>query len=1342
MKKFLLPILAFLILFASCSGISDFTENDYKDKSVSSQLGATVSVRFESDSERTIMPSVSSIESFSKYELLGKKSGQSEFTSLGVWLSYASMMSEKVSLETGVWTFKLTATNGSLLYSSLLTDKKIDGGNTELSFVLSLDNIYQAGTGNAAVTLKYPKDAPVKNIKVILYDINGDVVEEPERETSLRSFTPDGSGSLTYAEALPSATYRAVFYFSAESDGMGNYLGVWQDYIVIVDGMASVGSHTINRLNDLYTITYELNGGKISPENTVLPASYTRIDPSVILPPGDAESTSEVYPAWISKDGYIFDAWYENEKFSGNPLSYISDGMYGNKTLYARWLKKCTVTFHLGENTATQTVTEGVATPLALFESNFSSTNAFIGWSYTESGETVYADGGACTVSEDIDLFAVFGGTKKLDPQQGETTDTDKDGLTDYDEVYTYGTNPLNKDTDGDGWDDYEEIIKLQNKATNTFNPLIADLPKLEIELVSAPKIFYKYTTSESKTQQESLNTTETGTFSHSTNSTNSRSSSFSFSLSESMRSAAKYAANSVPSETSSEMSFGSGQNWNSSDSYSFSKGETATFAKAMASGKVSSNGQTRSISGGMVKMVVKFKNPSSIAYNITNANLEACRIVSATLDPTKSIIEPVGTLEKKSVNITLEPNSSSGYLNYELNLTQSETEELLRNSAGLEIGLAGYAIKMGGKDFTQEFTTSAQQTALVTIDYGPTSQYKTETFHVATNRLLDTDPSSSNIYRTMLLGEVLSICVGADNYSVGNGLADKNKECSIISKIRDMENASDYQKDGAWFIMHTYYKDGSTTPIMAMYNPAVGDISKLEVHSRDTLTIFFDIDKDGDNVPLRIEKKYNSSDENPDTDGDGISDYEEIFGWKPSEKAGCTRDGISAITNTVRSHPNNEDTDGDDWKDSEDPNPIKPRDITDASIKAIRYTFSGSIKMGSTGETITSISSIPAVSNKKATFDKISTGAKSDVIYLDVTPKLLGTTVKYAVNTVNSLPQDSAFKTLSCTQGIKLESVKETYIFLRSTAPDNATVYDYTLPVESKFKELASLKVTTKGNDTKTSRMIFTYNTHMDSRAEGYVVVFSPSAKVTTLDPAMVTSAERLETNVSGKTGDFACKLSADDLKGGAFQVVNMKPVQKYYASVFAYRGTGSEFEYGLLGSGDCTTATPSKGRVRLTLNYLELMYDPNSTVWWPKYFWTYRAKADGTNIKTLSEKSQDQCVAFHMTKHKTESFNNAIYEFEFDTSKSHTLDLEQSLYMNGTFSNHQLVQSNFRTLTFTYDASEKKWQGPTTKISSGVGYSSGGKLKVGEKESYKHYCQHSSGGEMLFFFEFEWVD
>jgi len=36
--------------------------------------------------------------------------------------------------------------------------------------------------------------------------------------------------------------------------------------------------------------------------------------------------------------------------------------------------------------------------------------------------------------------------------------DTDGDGLSDYDEIFVYGTDPLNPDTDGDGLSDYDEI--------------------------------------------------------------------------------------------------------------------------------------------------------------------------------------------------------------------------------------------------------------------------------------------------------------------------------------------------------------------------------------------------------------------------------------------------------------------------------------------------------------------------------------------------------------------------------------------------------------------------------------------------------------------------------------------------------------------------------------------------------------------------------------------------------------------------------------------------------------------------------------------------------------------
>lgn len=55
-----------------------------------------------------------------------------------------------------------------------------------------------------------------------------------------------------------------------------------------------------------------------------------------------------------------------------------------------------------------------------------------------------------------------------LDPEILKTLDTDGDGLSDYDEIFVYGTDPLNPDTDGDGLSDYDEIFKY---GTDPLNP-------------------------------------------------------------------------------------------------------------------------------------------------------------------------------------------------------------------------------------------------------------------------------------------------------------------------------------------------------------------------------------------------------------------------------------------------------------------------------------------------------------------------------------------------------------------------------------------------------------------------------------------------------------------------------------------------------------------------------------------------------------------------------------------------------------------------------------------------------------------------------------------------------
>lgn len=61
----------------------------------------------------------------------------------------------------------------------------------------------------------------------------------------------------------------------------------------------------------------------------------------------------------------------------------------------------------------------------------------------------------------DYDEIFVYG-TDPLNP------DTDGDGISDYDEIYVYGTDPLNPDTDGDGLTDYEEVFVY---GTDPLNP-------------------------------------------------------------------------------------------------------------------------------------------------------------------------------------------------------------------------------------------------------------------------------------------------------------------------------------------------------------------------------------------------------------------------------------------------------------------------------------------------------------------------------------------------------------------------------------------------------------------------------------------------------------------------------------------------------------------------------------------------------------------------------------------------------------------------------------------------------------------------------------------------------
>lgn len=79
-----------------------------------------------------------------------------------------------------------------------------------------------------------------------------------------------------------------------------------------------------------------------------------------------------------------------------------------------------------------------------------------------------------------------------LSDPSGPQADTDGDGLSDAEELNVWSTSPVLSDTDGDGLSDYEEVVKMGFDPTNdpyTFNPLIADVPRMTITLVDGPLV-------------------------------------------------------------------------------------------------------------------------------------------------------------------------------------------------------------------------------------------------------------------------------------------------------------------------------------------------------------------------------------------------------------------------------------------------------------------------------------------------------------------------------------------------------------------------------------------------------------------------------------------------------------------------------------------------------------------------------------------------------------------------------------------------------------------------------------------------------------------------------------
>ena len=143
---------------------------------------------------------------------------------------------------------------------------------------------------------------------------------------------------------------------------------------------------------DTYTVTLHLNDGTIANGKNVTEYTYGT---GATLPTADD----------ITREGYTFEGWYEDENFSGSPVTEISATDTGKKEFYAKWtLNTYTVTFDSwgGSKVDSQTVSHGgtVTEPTAPTYEGYT----FGGW-YTEAGCTTEYDF-TTAVTESLTLYA------------------------------------------------------------------------------------------------------------------------------------------------------------------------------------------------------------------------------------------------------------------------------------------------------------------------------------------------------------------------------------------------------------------------------------------------------------------------------------------------------------------------------------------------------------------------------------------------------------------------------------------------------------------------------------------------------------------------------------------------------------------------------------------------------------------------------------------------------------------------------------------------------------------------------------------------------------------------
>ncbi|MBP3562694.1 MAG: SUMF1/EgtB/PvdO family nonheme iron enzyme [Treponema sp.] len=373
--KNILKLFIGLILFVmfSCHNITNSEQ-----ETLETNNHAYISISLN-ENARTVLPqSADFAKDFElSFELQGQQEGK-DLQTIKKWTATAektayTLMTEDASvlINTGLWNFELSVQKaGQKVLFGTLEEITIQAGTNTLNFG-TLQNI-TSGNGSVSVALSFAQEGRVQAVQGGLYNLDGTALEGFEKE-SLTITTSDKSVVRYNKENVPCGTYLVKFELFSDKEATKT-MNVYTEIVQVATGFVSAAQRTLEQLNTLYTITYDLSGGEFV-EGFTAQASFNQAM-TVTLP--TAEN--------LLKTGYVFVGWKNDQ---GDTVTEIPVGTIGDLTLTAQWeINTYTISFNANGGTLTDNATQTVKHGEKIAEPSMPTRegHAFLGW-YTSNDE-------------------------------------------------------------------------------------------------------------------------------------------------------------------------------------------------------------------------------------------------------------------------------------------------------------------------------------------------------------------------------------------------------------------------------------------------------------------------------------------------------------------------------------------------------------------------------------------------------------------------------------------------------------------------------------------------------------------------------------------------------------------------------------------------------------------------------------------------------------------------------------------------------------------------------------------------------------------------------------------